>query len=197
MNSKDKPKLGDYFSIRKERGEAGLPTLSVTMNDGLINRDDLDRKTDTRLGPDEHLRVIKGDIAYNMMRMWQGAFGRADHDGIVSPAYVVLQPKKGIDTRFGAHWFKSARMIYLFWAYSYGLTEDRLRLYADDFCKIPAAPPSLTEQRRIADVLDAWDRAVTTIEALIKAKHTRYTGLMQWLFDQLLSCEQAPLSIFS
>ena len=31
-----------------------------------------------------------------MMRMWQGASGWAQHDGIVSPAYV-LAPKNGID----------------------------------------------------------------------------------------------------
>ena len=126
--------LGNYFRVRKEKGKPGLPTLSVTMNDGLVDRSDLDRKMETNLTPEQHLNVRKGDIAYNMMRMWQGAFGRADKDGIVSPAYVVVRPRESVDSRFAAHWFKSARMIHLFWAYSYGLTEDRLRLYADDFC---------------------------------------------------------------
>ncbi|NRC54249.1 hypothetical protein [Neoaquamicrobium sediminum] len=141
--------LGDFFRVRKEKGEAGLPTLSVTMNDGLVDRADLDRKMETNLAPEEHLRVREGDIAYNMMRMWQGAFGRAEKDGIVSPAYVVVEPRENMDSRFAAHWFKSARMIYLFWAYSYGLTQDRLRLYADDFCHIPAGPPSLPEQKEL------------------------------------------------
>ena len=117
---------------------------------------------ETNLRPEQHLRVREGDIAYNMMRMWQGAFGRAEQDGIVSPAYVVVEPRDTIDSRFAAHWFKSAQMIYLFWAYSYGLTEDRLRLYPDDFGQIPASPPPLPEQRRIADILDAWDRAICT-----------------------------------
>ena len=162
--------LGNYFRVRKEKGKPGLPTLSVTMNDGLVDRSDLDRKMETNLTPEQHLNVRKGDIAYNMMRMWQGAFGRADKDGIVSPAYVVVSPQESVDSRFAAHWFKSARMIHLFWAYSYGLTEDRLRLYADDFCQIPASPPPLAEQRRIADILDAWDRAIAQTEALIDAK---------------------------
>ena len=77
--------LGDYFRVRKEKGEPGLPTLSVTMNDGLVDRADLDRKMETNLAPEAHLRVREGDIAYNMMRMWQGASGRAEKDGIVSP----------------------------------------------------------------------------------------------------------------
>lgn len=32
-------------------------------------------------------RAVKGNIAYNMMRMWQGAAGVAPIDGLVSPAY--------------------------------------------------------------------------------------------------------------
>lgn len=166
--------LGNYFRVRKEKGKPGLPTLSVTMNDGLVARSDLDRKMETSLTPEQHLNVRKGDIAYNMMRMWQGAFGRADKDGIVSPAYVVVSPQESVDSRFAAHWFKSARMIHLFWAYSYGLTEDRLRLYPDDFCQIPASPPPLTEQRRIADILDVWDRAIAQTEARIDAKRMAY-----------------------
>ncbi|MFN4205015.1 MAG: restriction endonuclease subunit S [Agrobacterium albertimagni] len=173
--------LGDFFSIRKEKGEAGLPTLSVTMNDGLVDRADLDRKMETNLTPEEHLRVREGDIAYNMMRMWQGAFGRAEKDGIVSPAYVVAEPRKNMDSRFAAHWFKSERMLYLFWAYSYGLTQDRLRLYADDFCQIPAAPPSLSEQKEAAEALDRYDTFIAQGEALAAAKRRCFN----WLFSQL------------
>jgi type I restriction enzyme S subunit len=47
------------------------------MNGGLVARDALERKTDTNLDPEEHLFVKKNDIAYNMMRMWQGALGLA------------------------------------------------------------------------------------------------------------------------
>ena len=65
-------------------------------------------------------------------------------------------------------------MIHLFWAYSYGLTEDRLRLYAVDFVQIPASAPPLPEQRKIADILDAWDRAIAQIEALTDAKRRAY-----------------------
>ncbi|MDE0435770.1 MAG: restriction endonuclease subunit S [Bryobacterales bacterium] len=139
-----------------------------------MDRSDLDRKAETNLRPEQHLRVCEGDIAYNMMRMWQGAFGRAEKDGIVSPAYVVVEPRDTIDSRFAVHWFKSAQMMHLFWAYSYGLTKDRLRLYAVDFGQIPASPPPLPEQRQIADILDAWDRAIAQIEALTDAKRKAY-----------------------
>ena len=172
------PRLGDLFRNRQEPGRAGLPVMSVTMNDSLVLRDDLDRRMESMLRPDQHLLVKKGDIAYNMMRMWQGACGLATADGIVSPAYVVLEPKTGIDSRFAYHWFKSARMIHLFWAYSHGLTEDRLRLYFDEFAEIPSAPPSLQQQRHIVTVLDAWDRAINQAERLVNAKRQQFEGML-------------------
>ena len=177
--------LGDFFSNRQEPGQAGLPVMSVTMNDSLVLRDDLDRRTESALRPDQHLLVRKGDIAYNMMRMWQGACGLAKADGIVSPAYVVLTPKAGIDARFAYHWFKSSRMIYLLWAYSHGLTEDRLRLYFDSFAEIPASPPALEKQKRIAAIIDTWDQAIDQIERLATAKRRRKKALLQKLFNDL------------
>src|SRR5437879_1201508 len=177
-------RLGDFFSNRQEHGRTGLPVMSVTMNDSLVLRDELDRRTDSTLRPDQHLLVKKGDIAYNMMRMWQGACGLAMADGIVSPAYVVLAPKPGIDSRFAYHWFKSARMIHNFWAYSHGLTEDRLRLYFTEFSEIPVSPPSLEQQRRVVTVLDAWDHAIDQAERLIGAHRKRQARIAELLFAE-------------
>lgn len=177
-------RLGDFFDQRQEPGESGLPMMSVTMNDSLVLRDGLDRRLESALRPEQHLLVRKGDIAYNMMRMWQGACGLATSDGMVSPAYVVLAPKSGIDSRFAYHWFKSDRMIHLFWAYSHGLTEDRLRLYFDEFAEIPAAPPALEQQRRIAAVLDAWDEAISQSVRLIDAQNKRLSRISQLLFEK-------------
>src|SRR5436309_2489148 len=72
--------LGDHFTCRQEPGHPGLPTLSVTMRDGLVHREELERRTESTLAPQQHLLVRKGDIAYNMMRMWQGACGLAEMD---------------------------------------------------------------------------------------------------------------------
>ena len=99
--------MGDLFESRRERGRPGLPLLSVTMNDGLVDREDLDRKQDSALAPEEHLLVKPGDIAYNMMRMWQGAFGLAHKEGLVSPAYVVLQPKQHTFPGYFARLFRT------------------------------------------------------------------------------------------
>ncbi|MDP1774189.1 MAG: restriction endonuclease subunit S, partial [Methylobacter sp.] len=77
--------------------------------------------------------------------------------------------------------FKSSRFIYLFWAYSYGLTSDRLRLYFNDFKSIPVNIPPLPEQIKTGNVLSTWDKAIEKLEALIAAKQKRKKALMQQL----------------
>ena len=179
-----KQKLGDLFISRREKGKAGLVTLSVTLTDGLVNREALGRKTDTNLAESEHLLVREGDIVYNMMRMWQGASGRAERDGLVSPAYIVLAPTEKVDSLFAAYLFKTQRMIYLFWAYSYGLTSDRLRLYFNDFSSIPVDVPRIEEQRKIAQILSTWDKAIETTEKLIENSKAQKKALMQQLLTE-------------
>lgn len=182
-------KLGDLFRSRREKGVPGLPTVSVTMSNGLVDRESLEKKTDTNLADEEHLLVKKGDIAYNMMRMWQGAAGLAERDGIVSPAYVVLEPKKNIDSKYAAYLFKSRRLIYLFWAYSYGLTADRLRLYFADFARIPVNIPDIKDQIKIAKILSAWDRSIESVEQLLANCVLQKRSLMQKL---LLGNDRLP-----
>jgi len=151
------------------------------MNRGLVRRDSLDRKSNGSLPVEKHLLIRKGDLAYNMMRMWQGASGVASCDGIVSPAYVVLQPNNDVDPVFAGYWFKSARMIYLFWAYSYGLTGDRLRLYYKDFSRIPVFLPSTEEQGKMGRTLCALDLAIESTRNLIASSRKFNQGIAQLL----------------
>ncbi|WBY17387.1 hypothetical protein PF049_04315 [Erythrobacteraceae bacterium WH01K] len=180
-------KLSYYFTSSKRKGRAGLPLMSVTMHNGLVPREDLERdkerKTKSSLEAEEHLLVEPGDIAYNMMRMWQGALGLAAEPANVSPAYGVMRPKPTVDPRFAAHWFKSEHGLYMLWAYSYGLTNDRLRLYPKDFLEIPVRWPVKPIQQRIAMVLDAWDAVIAITEHLVGAKARR----LRWLRAEVLT----------
>jgi type I restriction enzyme, S subunit len=175
-------RLGDLFQSRREKGRPGLPLLSVTMNNGLVDRENLDRKQDTNLAPEDHLLVKPGDIAYNMMRMWQGAFGLAEREGLVSPAYVILKSKPRIDPKYATYLLRTPRLRYLLWAYSYGLTDDRLRLYFDDFSAIPARIPTIESQQEIAKVLKTWDAAIAASELLVNGLGREKQALMRhWL----------------
>jgi type I restriction enzyme S subunit len=175
---------GDAFAPRRARGEPGLPLYAVTIDSGMVRRDSLEREILSNAADEANLRACQGDIVYNMMRMWQGAMGRAPEDCMVSPAYVVLAPKPQVSSRFFEHWFKRARSIHWLWAYSHGLTNDRLRLYFRDFAKVPMHFPDLAEQQKIADFLGAVDQRLQLHDAEVEALETYKRGLIQKLFSQ-------------
>jgi type I restriction enzyme S subunit len=172
--------IGEQFERRVERGRPGLPIMSIVMKDGLVERSSVDRRVESNLSAEGHALVCEGDIAYNMMRMWQGVLGRASFDCLVSPAYVVLKPKASVDTRFAEWLFRDKRSILKFRRSSRGIVDDRLRLYAQDMFPIEFAfPESLDEQRRIAEVLDAHDARIRAEEAYRDKLKRQKKGLMQ------------------
>ena len=176
----DVTKIGDQFVERKERGRTGLPVMSIVMNVGLVKRSLVDRRVETALTPEQHALVCEGDIAYNMMRMWQGVLGRASSDCLVSPAYVVLRPLESIDSRFAQWLFRDLRTIHAFCKASKGVVDDRLRLYPKDIFPIPIAMPKcLDEHSLIADRLDAQHRAIESSVRGLEKLHLLKRGLMQ------------------
>jgi type I restriction enzyme S subunit len=188
-NSKTRSKfkvraLGELFAERKEPGKPGLPTLSVTMHDGMVDREEHGRRVASELTPEEHLLAHKHDIAYNMMRMWQGVSGLAPCDGLVSPAYVVLRPLDGIDPLFASYLFKLPETIRLFHRYSQGLTNDRLRLYYDQFAEIRVPVLSdVAEQQRIARLLATLDCQIEQAGTLVNSLRQTKAAICQQLFS--------------
>ena len=170
--------LGELTPLRRERGYPGLPTMAVTMCHGLQPRDPRDRRVETRLLPEQHLLARKGDIAYNMMRMWQGACGFATEDCLLSPAYVVVVPT-GVVLVFVYLLFKVPETIQKFHNKLRGLTDDRLRLYHRDFAKIVVRiPKSLSEQQAIVDVVESLNARIRAEEAYGDKLKLQKRGLM-------------------
>ena len=150
---------GRLFSQRNETGFGELPILEVSLKTGVRVRDmeNLKRKQ-VMSDREKYKRAAQGDIAYNMMRMWQGAVGIAPVDGLVSPAYVVVRPFPEVDCRYFTYLFRTTSYMNEVDAYSRGIVKDRNRLYWQDFKRMPSVVPPLDEQRHIARFLD-WNNA--------------------------------------
>jgi type I restriction enzyme, S subunit len=121
---------GRLFSQRNQTGYPELPILEVSLRTGVRVRDfNGAQRRQMMSDRDKYKRAVKGDIAYNMMRMWQGAVGVAPVDGLVSPAYVVARPSPGTSADYYSHLFRTSAYMGQVDTYSHGIVKDRNRLY--------------------------------------------------------------------
>lgn len=94
-------------SLYRESNESGiheLPVLQISIHHGAsdteLTNETSDRKITRIEDRSKYKRVRPNDLAYNMMRAWQGGFGAISVEGLVSPAYVVATPITTISSRF-------------------------------------------------------------------------------------------------
>lgn len=153
-------KLGELYKERNERSSEG-ELISVTINSGVIKASELERKDNSSEDKSNYKKVEVGDIAYNSMRMWQGASGISNYAGILSPAYTVIIPNEGVDSLFFSYMFKLTRMIEIFQSFSQGLTSDTWNLKFPQLKEIFVTVPCSNEQAAISDFFRIIDEQIT------------------------------------
>jgi type I restriction enzyme, S subunit len=152
---------GRLFSARRETGFPDLPILEVSIRSGVRLRDlsDTARKQEMT-DRSKYQRAARGDIAYNMMRMWQGAVGVVPADGLVSPAYIVARPFPRTDATYYSYLFRIPSYLREIEIFSRGIVPDRNRLYWESFKQMQSVYPPLEEQQLIVRFLQ-WHGAQT------------------------------------
>ncbi len=174
--------LGDVFRERTQVGKEGDTLLSITMSEGVIDRDDVGRKDTSNEDKSRYKLILPGDIGYNTMRMWQGVSGLSAIRGIVSPAYTIVTPdNRTIAARYAAHLFKSRRMVFDFQRYSQGLTSDTWNLKFPAFSKIKVFLPPIEQQEKQAELLDMLKGEIAVVKRQSKTLTRQKRGLMQKL----------------
>lgn len=152
---------GGLFVQRNETGFGELPILEVSLNTGVRVRSlDGGSRKQIMSDRDKYKRARAGDLAYNMMRMWQGAIGIAPVDGLVSPAYVVARPFPNVEAGYFAYLFRTDAYMSEVDKFSHGIVKDRNRLYWEEFKQIPSPVPPREEQSAITRFLEHADRRI-------------------------------------
>ena len=172
-------RIGDIYAERSQRGAADMELLSVTMNDGVMPRSEIEGKDNSSEDKSNYKVVLKGDMVYNSMRMWQGANGISSCDGIVSPAYTVLMPKDPISNGYFAALFKSPNLINQFRKNSQGMTSDTWNLKYPQIAPIKVYLPTLTEQKKIADMLGTLDKRIARQTQLVDSLKKYKRGVIR------------------
>ena len=164
-----------------------MELLSVTMNDGVKPRSEIEGKDNSSEDKSNYKIVRKGDMVYNSMRMWQGANGISPCDGIVSPAYTVLMPKQEINNGYFAALFKSANLINEFRKNSQGMTSDTWNLKYPQIETIKVQIPSVYEQDKVSELFGVLDARIVAQAQLIEALKKYKRGLLSSVFSQNVS----------
>lgn len=176
-------RISGIFRQRKETGRPEWPILAVSIRHGVTRIDELDQSGHIkRLIQDRAAYRVarKGDIAYNTMRMWQGAVGVVPEDGLVSPAYVVAQPYDDINSAYFTLLFRTEACKGETVSGSRGIVDDRNRLYWEGFRDLRVPVPSFDEQnaivRAVVEKTDSISRSADQIDreiALLREYRTR------------------------
>ena len=146
---------GGLFVQRTETGFPELPILEVSLKTSVRVRNfENSHRKQIMSDHSRYKRAARGDIAYNMMRMWQGSVGVTPVDGLVSPAYVVVKPLADVEPRYFGALFRTRAYMDEVNKYSRGIVKDRNRLYWEDFKRMPTPRPPPDEQVLIADAID-------------------------------------------
>lgn len=146
-------RLGALFREVSEPGNEELPVLSVSIHDGVSDKEldekEMDRKVTRSDDRSKYKAVSPGDLTYNMMRAWQGGFGSVLVEGMVSPAYVVARPTREFSTSLIEQQLRTPKAVTEIKRHSRGITDFRLRLYWEEFKTIYVALPPKSEQDEI------------------------------------------------
>jgi len=143
----DVRRIATLFTQRDERNQPDLPLLEVSINHGVIVREFSTDKIEGTAADFNMYKVARhGDIAFNKMRMWQGAVGVAPVDGLISPDYTVAEVNTEIFPEYAGQLFRTEAFSAECARNSQGITWDRLRLYWDGFRDIVIPLPPLAEQ---------------------------------------------------
>lgn len=177
-------RIGLLFSESIQRAttsaELKYPILSVSIHhgisDGELNEDELDRKV-TRSDDRSLYKIVEdNDLAYNMMRAWQGGFGASKTSGLISPAYVVCRPKTNLSSEYFELVLRSPNAVTELKRFSRGITDFRLRLYWDEFkCIEVPVPP----KEDVAKILSAITRIGGRYDDLVVVAKEQITLLQE------------------
>jgi type I restriction enzyme, S subunit len=190
------------FSHRVEHGVPGLPVLQVSLHSG-ITEETLDQFGRPKRLIADHTKyklVRKHDLAYNTMRMWQGAVGASTTDGLVSPAYVVIVPRAGVNPTFYEFMFRTTAYKQEVNRYSTGIVSDRNRLYWESFKQMPNVFMPVEEQQaicasireRTASPNTAISRLEREIELLREYRTRLVADVVTGKFDVREAAAQLP-----
>lgn len=183
--------LVNRVTRKNSENQTNLP-LTMSARDGLVDQESYFNKTVASSDLSNYTLLYQGEFAYNHSSSKGYDYG-AIHRltelscGAVTPVYFCfnIKDQANIDSDFLAYYFESQKWtrevasICSKGARQHGA----LNISVEDFFNIVIyAPPSIEEQRKIAECLDAIDNVIDLAKAELEKWRELKKGLLQQLF---------------
>lgn len=152
----DMVRVKDCFDRKNKKANQKDPIVLSLARSGVKIRDITSNEGQLAADYTNYNPVAKDDILINPMDLVSGDNCNISKvEGVISPAYVNLRYKKGINPRFYNYYFKLQYWLGAFFAHGYGVSFDnRWTLSYETLSKYPIVLPPSEEQDKIADFLD-------------------------------------------
>ncbi|MBD2780668.1 restriction endonuclease subunit S [Xenorhabdus szentirmaii] len=173
-------KLGSCLSPVSIKNCPNLPLLSITREQGVIERDIEDQESNHNFIPDDltgYKLIRKGQFGMNKMKAWQGSYGVSKFTGIVSPAYYVFNFTISINPDFFNWAIRSKLYVSFFGSASDGVRIGQWDLSKSRMKNIPFLLPCEKEQILLANFLD---EKTAQIDEVISIKENQIEKLKEY-----------------
>ncbi|MEH6505979.1 MAG: restriction endonuclease subunit S [Sulfitobacter litoralis] len=156
-----------------------LELLSVYLDRGVVKFSDVDEKRTnaTSLDLSNYQHVLRGDLVLNNQQAWRGSVGVSFHEGIVSPAYIILKLSSRWDADFANLFFRSGPMVSQYLVASKGVGTIQRNLYWPKLKRANVTIPPIEEQRDITRHVQAQ---CEKIDAGIQTKDGQIATLKEY-----------------
>lgn len=153
---------GEVFRTTNVRNRPDLPVLSATQDKGMVKRSDIgyqvfhDKSNETT-----YKHILPGQFIIHL-RSFQGGFAHSNIEGIVSPAYTVMEFKNK-EFHYDYFWkyiFTSKEFIKRLELITYGIRDGRTISF-DEFKEMNFFIPSKLEQQKIASYFCNLDKQIS------------------------------------
>lgn len=121
--------------------------------------------------------IERGDLLYALYGATSGECALSKISGAINQAILCIRPTKDVDRYFLLSFLQEGKEYY----YNSYLQGGQGNLSADIVKGYKILTPPLPEQRKIAEVLSTWDRAIEKQMLLVEKLELRKKGLMQQL----------------
>lgn len=128
--------------------------------------------------------IKEGDFLISKRQIVHGACGivpRNLNDSIVSNEYSVFTAKENFYLPFLEYLSETLYFQQVCFHSSIGVHIEKMIFKLDEWFKWSFNIPPLAEQKRIAEILSTWDKAIETVEKLVANSQQQKKALMQQL----------------